>query len=370
MTARVPSQPVGPGPMLRGKRRASCRRAFGSAPRFLPWLLLLAFHQVRAGDDPAALLHRMNQALSMLDYDGISTYVQGDDVAVLRLAHSSDRGVPREHLVHLNGPPREIRRLGDRVLCVMRRGDEILELARSVPAGPFVRAFTPSLDRVPAHYRLAAGRMDRVAGRTARELVVRPRQDDRYGYRLWLDDETGLLLRYELLDMRVGRRLEIFQFTQLVTGAAVAPLEFEPIADADMVVIELFLAEGAAAAGAAAVAAAGGAAVDQGAARSPGWQPGWLPPGFELAAQDRRTVPRSLRDVSTRMYSDGLASFSVFVEPAGSQHPTRDLQRRRGGTVAISRAVRDESISALVTVVGEIPAHTAERIARRIRFDR
>lgn len=314
--------------------------------------VLAATTLARADADPHALLARMNQALAALDYDGVATYTQGDDLAVVRVTHVREGGEVRERLVHLNGARREIRRSGDRVECVMRRGDEILQLARSIPAGPFVRTFTPSLQQVPEHYRLTVGRMNRVADRPASELLIRPRSDDRYGYRIWLDDETGLLLRYELLDTRSNRRIEIFQFTEIDIGEAVAPIRFEAVSGEDMVVQELMLAE----------TRTGSEDSDTG-----GWQPEWLPQGFEVAARDRRMVPRSLRAVSTRVYSDGLASFSVFVEPVSHARQIQDLSQRRGGTVAVIRTLQGAAGAALVTVVGEIPPQTAERVASRIR---
>lgn len=314
--------------------------------------LALGVWSLAAQAEPQDLLLRMNAALAQLDYQGIATFVRDDELSVLRVVHVVVDGEQRERLVHLNGPHREILRQGDRVVCLMRPGDDLLALGRGVPAGPFVRAFTRGWGRIPEHYRLVEGRMDRVGGRPARELLIRPRDRDRYGHRLWIDDATGLLLRSELLDPSTARRrLEIFQFTELSVGPGVDPAAAEPEASGDVVWQELMLAD----------------ADGNGPPDTAAWTVGWHPEGFLLAAADRRTKPRSLRQVSTLLFSDGIASFSVFVEPLARSAPLSEGSTRRGGTVAVTRALDGAGGRALVTVVGEIPMRTAERVARSVR---
>ena len=129
----------------------------------------------------------------------------------MRVVHSVTNGVQRERLVHLNGAPREIVRTGDEVECILRPGDEILALESSIPSGPFARAFSRAFEGVSDNYTLSLHGTDRVANREAIRLAVVPRDAQRYGFRLWLDQATGLLLRSELVDMK-GAKLEIFQF--------------------------------------------------------------------------------------------------------------------------------------------------------------
>jgi sigma-E factor negative regulatory protein RseB len=98
------------------------------------------------------------------------------------------------------------------------------------------------------------------------------------------------------------------------------------------------------------------------------WRAGWVPSGFIMAAWDVRQTPTTLKDVNTLMYSDGLAAFSVFIEDmpdvgAGS------LISRNGATVAVTHvATADGGEAHLVTVVGEVPTPTAQRVARSVHF--
>jgi len=69
------------------------------------------------------------------------------------------------------------------------------------------------------------------------------------------------------------------------------------------------------------------------------------------------------------MYSDGLAAFSVFIEDMPVSGAL-NVVSRSGATVAVSEIVTGGPDDAhhLVTVVGEIPTATAQRIAHSIHY--
>ncbi len=96
------------------------------------------------------------------------------------------------------------------------------------------------------------------------------------------------------------------------------------------------------------------------------WSVGWLPSGFSMAAADIRRAPSSLKSIDTLMYSDGLAAFSVFVEDM-PERGAASMVSRNGATVAVTHRVSGVGDHAyLVTLVGEIPTPTAQRIARSV----
>ena len=302
---------------------------------------------------PTQWLDRMNRAFNERNYDGVFSYYSGADLSTIRVVHVVEDGVQKERLVHLNGAPREIIRKGDKVACILQPGDEILELESSIPSGPFARAFTRRFDQVSDNYELSVHGRDRVADREAVRLAILPQDADRYGYRLWLDESTGMLLRSELIDTN-GARLEIFQFATIQLDQPIDAAALLPQAHAGAVTSHLTLDS------ATAPAEASDEVV---------WEAGWVPTGFTMAAWDVRRAPTH-KDVNTLMYSDGLAAFSVFIEEmpevgAGS------LISRNGATVAVTHVVsRREGGQHLVTVVGEVPTPTAQRVARSIRFVR
>ena len=330
------------------------------SPANLPVLLLslvgYAFLGSTASADPERTpeqwLDMMNRGFLESSYDGIFSYYSGDDLSTLRIVHTVTNGVQRERLVHLNGAPREIIRTGDEVECILRPGDEILALESSIPAGPFARAFSRAFEGVSDHYTISLHGTDRVANRQAVRLAVMPLDAQRYGFRLWLDEETGLLLRSELVDMK-GNKLEIFQFATLKVGGPISEKDLAPETDSGSLTSHMSLESSA-------------PAQER---RKVNWQAAWVPDGFTMASWDIRRTPSSLKSVDTLMYSDGLATFSVFIEDM-PESGASELVSRSGATVAVSEVVTGgpEDAHHLVTVVGEIPTTTAQRIAQSIRY--
>ena len=302
-----------------------------------------------AGRSAGEWLALMDKALTESNYDGVFTYIHGDEVSTLRVVHGMLDGEPTERLIHLDGPPREIIRHGDEVACILAPGDMLLELEDSIPSGPFARAFTRNAGTLPKSYRLNLGRTGRFASRYAVELVIEPIDGDRFGYRLWADQETGLLLRSDLVDAN-GKALETFQFVEVEIGKPIAREELDPTPAPGHVLHHLTL--------------------DPSATPRTGsslWTVAWLPEGFSMAAWDLRRIPSTLKSVNTLMYSDGLAAFSVFIEDMPKSGVSEQVSRR-GATVAVAHPLDlPQAQVRLVTVVGEIPAGTAKRIAASVK---
>lgn len=313
---------------------------------------LLIASPVVAQDSARQWLTDMNAAFSELSYDGVFSFYSGSDLATLRIVHMVVEGEQRERLVHLNGAPREIVRSGEDVACIMLPGDELLELEAGIPAGPFARAFIRRYDQISAHYSFDFFGEDRVAGRSAMRVAVSPLDTDRFGYRLWLDKETRLLLRSELIDAE-GQRLEIFQFNTLQLGEAVTAAALEPAAYQGEIRSYLHLAAKPA-------VPVTTPDVD--------WHTSWVPAGFVMATADVRRRPDNLASINTMMYSDGLAAFSVFIEDMPKVGAT-SMVSRSGATVAVTHLTPGPGDREhLITVVGELPTDTAQRIAQSIEF--
>lgn len=329
---------------VRGPAGSGSPRVLGS---LLGILLLLASSASAA--EPEVWLERMHEALEALDYEGEFSYFHGHELASLRIAHAVHDGVRRERLVHLNGTPRELIRDGDEVTCLLPPGDHLLDLEQAAHGGPFARAFSRSPRGLPEPYRASFGRSGRIAGREAVQIRVEPEQGDRYGYRLWLDQATGLLLRSELIGLQ-GEPREIFQFVRVEIGGPVDPALLEPSSESGLVRQRVSL---------------DGAPPEVSHDRVP-WEAGWLPSGFAMSGWDLRDTGDGPA-MTSLMYSDGLASFSIFLEPADASIVQR--QERRGATVVVSRKLRDEQVDKpwRVTVVGEVPMQMAERIAEHVR---
>ena len=313
---------------------------------------------------PSEWIETMESAFRSLDYDGVFSYYAvsrselqltglggqrtfgfglsfNAKLATFRIVHKVVDGVERERIVGLDGPHREIVRTGDEIVYVLESGDELLNLDETMP-GPYARnLMVGSLD-TGDHYRMEIVGGGRVAGRRAVQLDIIPVAGDRFGHRFWLDEATSLLLRSELRDTS-GRELEMMQFTSLRVGNEVALKDLEPRIDGVRVTREHRVS----------------ALVDTTAAR---WAAHWSPPGFQVTSADVRRPRNRPKDVDVLTFSDGLASYSVFIETM-PETGAGSVTTRNGATVVLTHLAQCESGDHLVTVVGEIPDNTARQIA-------
>ncbi len=314
--------------------------------------LVVSTPAVAVEDEPRTWLSDMNEAFNTVSYDGVFSFFSGSELASLRIVHMVIDGVQHERLIHQNGAPREIVRRGEEVVCILMPGDDLLSIEANLPAGPFARSFVRRYDSISDYYGLRFFGEDRVADRSAVRLAVLPRDDNRFGYRLWLDRETRLLLKSELIDAD-GKALEIFQFSSIVIGDDVSPESLKPSAKSEQAKVSNFTLDSQAS-----VPVVGESR----------WQAGWLPDGFTLSSVHARRTMGEDKLINTMMFSDGLAAFSVFIEdmpPAGAA----DMVSRNGATVAVTHLTQGPQADPhLITLVGELPTNTAERIAQSILY--
>ena len=303
-------------------------------------------------EDPRQWLSDMNEAFNSVSYDGVFSFFSESELASLRIVHMVRDGIQHERLIHQNGAPREIVRRGEEVVCILMPGDDLLSLESNLPAGPFARSFVRRYDAISRYYELRFFGEDRIADRPAVRLAITPLDDNRFGYRLWLDRQTRLLLKSELVDTQ-GRALEIFQFNSLVIGEEVNPMALEPEGRNEIAKVSNFVLDTEPS-----IPVSGAVS----------WKPDWLPEGFSLSSTHTRRTLSEEKSVNTMMFSDGLAAFSVFIEdmpPTGAA----DMVSRNGATVAVTHLTEGpDGAPHLVTLVGELPTATAKRIARSIRL--
>lgn len=322
---------------------SSASRHADLAARALAGLAGLWLATAAAADEPAqALLAQMHTATRELNYDGVFVYQRGLQLDSMRLVHQFRDGSEAERLISLSGPAREVLRDGTRVTCLFA-DDHAGMVEKSAPRDIVGIGFDAPVERLVASYRFAVEGSDRVAGRPATVVGVVPTSDDRYGYRLWIDDASRLLLKSMVLDGG-GTPLEQVQFTHLelldqVPGELLAP----EITGSDFV----WRTDEAS-------AEAGDTAAD--------WQAEWLPAGFELESSSVQNMATSQRPVSHLVYSDGLAMVSVFVEAVSDDAEPLHGYSSRGAVNAFSRLLDRHQ----VTVVGEVPLPTVRRIAASV----
>lgn len=303
-------------------------------------LLLSGWFIVPAHADEAQdWLTRLGQAEQQQSFHGTFVYERNGSFSTHNIWHRVQNGQVRERLLQLDGSAQEVVRIDGRTQCVS--GTLIAGLGDSPNAA--ARALDPK--KLKNWYDLAVIGKSRVAGRDAVIVSLTPRDHHRYGFELHLDKKTGLPLKSLLLNDK-GQLLERFQFTSLDTDEI--PSDKDLLADPDCKPINI--------------------ASDKASAAKTvqNWRSDWLPPGFELTSSSSHKDAQTKTQVSSLMYDDGLARFSVFLEPLNGATVT-DTRTQLGPTVAVSRRLTTPQGEMMVTVVGEIPIGTAERIALSMR---
>lgn len=310
------------------------------APRFSRTIPLVVFAILHASvvfaqlQDARQMLDAMSRAIVSLDYEGSFVYEHNGQLDSLRLFHAAG-GTGRERLLSMSGPRSEIVRTGRSMTCVLSGMPTQLLQAR---AGSSLLPLLPRSGRVfpSQYYAVSVAGSDRVAGYTARVVEVSARDAFRYGYRLWLDEDSHLPLRSALLD-GARRTIEQFMFVSLEIGGKPKESDLTIAGDtgAFAQVPEVPL---------------------QDALR---WQVTDLPPGFDFGGAQRPTDGPS--SAEHHLYTDGVASVSLYVEPRDTNAPViPDRAMARGAMHVYSHDVDAWRITAM----GEVPAATVERIAR------
>jgi len=298
--------------------------------------LVLALAGTASHAEPSATvdpLARMQLAIRQLDFQGSFVYLRGGKVEGMRIFHAG--GSPeRERLVGLNGARTEIAREGGVVTCLS--GDAPSKLfdtpgVRLLPLLPDLRG--GSLTR---YYTVSTGEEERVAGYRARRVDIVPRDGYRYGYRLWLEDESGLPLRSSVLDAS-RRTLEEYMFVTLDIGTRPRDSDLTPSTNASV-------AE----------------AVDETRVQ-PHWQVSDPPPGFVLTGAHR--AAQGEEGSEHHVYTDGLASVSVYVEPhAGANVADRGFAR------GMLNIFAHEAGGWRIAAIGDVPRTTLERMVGSMRL--
>jgi sigma-E factor negative regulatory protein RseB len=308
----------------------------------LHWLLVLALGAAwsvdAAGSDrnPGEQLARMSSALRSLSYEGTLVYLHDNKLETLRIVHRVEDGEVHEQMMSLNGPVRTFTREKGSVTCELSDSRPISVPGHSVGVDVLhARALHP--DGLAENYVVHPLGTARVAGRQTDVLGVIPRDGLRYGYRFYLDRQSGLPLKSDLMGQQADP-IEQIMFTslELLPSGGGAPALASSSTDRQP----------------------GGeapAVPDSGP-----WRFASLPPGFALVMRDSWSDP-SGQPVEHFVLSDGLASVSVYVETDPQEG--LDGATRIGAVHAAGNRVSEHQI----TVVGEVPSATVASVLAGIR---
>jgi sigma-E factor negative regulatory protein RseB len=297
-----------------------------------------------------AWLKKMATASRQQNYAGTIVYQHGNHVETSRVVHYVNAaGGEFEKLEALDGPPREVIRSNDQVICYLPSAKTVLieERARNVRNFP---ALVPeSVTGLTESYQIRKEDVDRVAGYDCQWIALAPRDNLRYGRRFCAELASGLPLRAHTMNDK-GEAVESFAFTQLSLGGSFTRDRVKSkYADKSR---------------------AQNWRIDRSgfntAPSTPG-DTGWVLnahlPGFKKLMEAKRSLGGRSGTVSQIVLSDGLAAVSIFIEPMPRSQSAQLLSHQ--GAVNIYKRPLGSHI---VTVLGEAPAATIMQIANSVEL--
>lgn len=292
----------------------------------------------------AQWLQAIQNAAQRLNFSGTVVYQQGGEVRASRIVHFFENNVSHERVQMLDGRPREFVRRDDEVMCVFPDARRVVyERRLTADSFPAIASAPPA--EVLERYTLHVEKLERAAGIECQMIRIEPKDVLRYGYQLCVDPATGLLLKAQTVNER-KEVLEQMAFTDVRIGVSFDKSLVKPswstegwtVDRTDHKLVDLA-------------------------------QLGWavpVPEGFRKLREFSRRIgvsSGSYRKALQAVYSDGLTTLSVFIEPNASETAVEGAQVQ-GPTSAYARRVGD----ALVTVVGEAPPAFVKAVAKSVEY--
>ena len=307
-------------------------------------LVLASAVSLAHAQDAREWLNRMNTALEERNYIGTFVHVHDENVETLHVIHRNLDGSVAERIVSRDGIGREIVRENDHVQCILPDRRVVL-LEKRRDGNPWLSTTPSYSEKLEQNYRFKVYNTDRIADRETQIIGITPKDEFRYGYVLWLDIETAMPLKSQLRE--ASRIVEEILFSEIDFPESIPDSVLEPSISTDG--FTLYDAQHD--------------DHEVAAADSVPWSVSSLPGGFQLTDSNYRPIAGSKYPVEHLVYSDGLATVSVFIEDPKTDADVAEGFSVVGSTNAFSTTVRGRK----VTAVGEVPRHTVHSIATSLQ---
>lgn len=290
-----------------------------------------------------SLLNRVYAATQRLSYTGTFLYQYGNQSETSRITRIVEAALIREKLETLDGQPREIVRSGDEVICYLPALSTV-RIDKYSAQQSFPAVLPTQLKELLENYEIRRVGAERVAGYDCQVLALEPRDNMRFGHKLWVDGQSGMLIKAKTYDGR-NEVMEQFAFTQLQIGGNIAR---DSVRSRFVGKTASWRVEDATAMSADLTQA--------------GWTLRARPPGFRKIQEMTRKLGGTA-GVGHMVLSDGLAAISVFFEPAGLRNTAPEVSRQG----AINVIVRQFGAHR-ITVVGEAPVESVRYVAQAVEY--
>ncbi|MGV2870893.1 MucB/RseB C-terminal domain-containing protein [Colwellia sp. E150_009] len=304
-------------------------------------------------EEAKQLLERLSKSLRQVNFNTSFVVVKNNQAEPYHWLHgiveeqvSADgkltENIELEILALLNGPRRDILRINNTVSYIEPEYAPYSISSEQI-SGPIPSVFGQDISILENNYHFVSVGKNRILGRAAQLIRIVPKDSHRYGYWLWLDQESSLLLKLAVIT-REGKLLEQIQFTHLdITDTISENLKQLQLAELPQIID----------------------VTSQQEYTDLMWQVNWLPNGFEPVKSDRHRINNSKQAVEFMLFNDGLVDISVYVNPSKEKQRAIEFASD-GATIVLSQVISNIEVS----VVGKIPLETAEKIVNSVTFNR
>ena len=315
------------------------------------FLSLLSFN-CQAADDAWLALQKSAYAARELNYQGVFVYANGKQTSSVQVTHMNNAGQEMMRNVVLDisaqaasaqsAQPREVYSQGKNIVIMQQKNQKMM-IEKRRGQNLFPAMLPTDLRAIKFSYNAQLGAKEYIAGREAQIIDLMPNDAFRYGYKIWADTEYGLLLKMTLVDNK-NQTLEQIAFNQLSTLNSQDVNWFQPKIDVrkNYVMEDKTMVNH----------------VDS------DWIVAELPAGYVKVDHRALAVAGKSVPVDQMIFSDGIGSVSLFIEPI-----VKGVRPKMGhmsiGSTNICAHVLD---GYQITVVGEVPESTVMQIAKAVTF--
>lgn len=288
-------------------------------------------------------LMRMHESSRNRTYVGTYVVSSGGVISSAKIWHVCEGNQQVERVETLTGAPRSIFRHNDRVVTFMP-DHKLVRHEKGEALGMFPELLQSTDSRIADFYKLRTEGVERVAGVEADVVFLVPKDSMRFGYRVWTEQKKGLVVKLQTLDIG-GKVLEQAAFSELQLDAPVR---------ADKLLHMMARVDGYRVEQPVLVKTTAGAE---------GWFLKVPVAGFQPMSCYKRpavvTSSASNEDPLQWIFSDGLASVSLFVEPFDRLRHDKASSMSMGATQTMTRQIG----AYWLTAMGEVPMSTLRLFA-------
>lgn len=293
----------------------------------------------QSGRSVTEWLTRMHEASRQRAYMGTLVVSAGSAMSASRIWHVCDGKQQMERVDTLTGEPRTTVRRDNEVITFAPES-KVAWVEKRESLGMFPELLRLPSNQIPAFYGARERAPERVAGHPAEVVEITPKDEWRFGYRIWAEKKTGLVVKMQTLGEQ-GAVLEQVAFTELQLDAPVRMDKLQQLMR-DTRGYEVHRP-----------------ALRKTTAQAQGWRLRETVPGFASMSCHTRDAEAGTPAPMQWVFSDGLASVSLFVEPYDPARHDQEATAVMGATHSLTQRMGDFWLTAM----GEVPPLTLRRFA-------